>query len=233
MIRVGLVRVISDQPAGAQEAHARLMEQRFPRLSVITRGIRGFPHGLSSRGDARRAVPAVVETAAELAPDADVLAVSCTQDPGLPKLRQRHSLPVTGAGAALAWACRALGRRIGLLGISPHLPGPLAEVFSHGPRGTFVWRQVDGVERTTDLPAAEARVRAAAEGLVNQGCTALALACTGFSTLGIAPRLARQLGVPVLDPVVALAALISAWEIPTLEGGDHRANPQPDGRSTE
>ena len=31
----------------------------------------------------------------------------------------------------------------------------------------------------------------------------IALACTGFSTLGIAPLLSQRVGIPVVDPVVA------------------------------
>ena len=38
----------------------------------------------------------------------------------------------------------------------------------------------------------------------------IALACTGFSTIGLAPQLERAVGIPVLDPVTCEAQALLA-----------------------
>lgn len=62
-----------------------------------------------------------------------------------------------------------------------------------------------GVINALDLqqPGAKEAFVVAAKSLCDRGAGVIALACTGFSTLGIAPDLSRQIGVPVVDPVVA------------------------------
>jgi len=46
--------------------------------------------------------------------------------------------------------------------------------------------------------------------LIEQGCEVIALGCTGLSTVGAAGFLAEQFGLPVLDPVLAMGALLTA-----------------------
>ncbi|MEA3311537.1 MAG: aspartate/glutamate racemase family protein [candidate division WOR-3 bacterium] len=220
MLSVGLIRVISLESKEKQEVHARLMMRLYPSLKVFTKAIEGFPHGLYNDELVTRAIPAILRAAAKLAPQVDALAVSCAEDPGVDELRKRYQIPVVGAGSALAWASRALGRCTGVLTITSQLPTPLQEAFqSYRP----VWKQVDRVKRTTDLEAAQERIFAGASELVDQGCDVLALACTGFSTLDVAPVLAERLNVPVVDPVVAMGALLSLIKIPS-QGGDKRGD---------
>ena len=58
---------------------------------------------------------------------------------------------------------------------------------------------------TVDLMTGEGqqRIVAAGERLRDQGAGVLLLACTGFSTIRIAPLLEERLGLPVIDPVIA------------------------------
>ncbi len=212
MLSVGLIRVISLNSGEEQETHARLMMRCYPSLRVSTEAIEGFPDGLYNDDLVAKAIPAILSAAAKLAPQVDALAVSCAEDPGIAELRKRYQIPAIGAGSALAWATRGLSSHIGVLTITSQLPAPLQEASRDC---DFVWTQVDGVQQTTDLESAEQRVLAAASDLVNQGCNVLGLACTGFSTLGIALRLVERLAVPVVDPVVAMGALLSIIETPS------------------
>ena len=44
--------------------------------------------------------------------------------------------------------------------------------------------------------------------LIEKGARAIALACTGFASLGTAVKLSRRLTIPVVDPVVAAGSII-------------------------
>ena len=62
----------------------------------------------------------------------------------------------------------------------------------------------EGVNSTLDLmqPAGFAASTAAAREQQQNGADVIALSCTGMSTIGIAPKLEKELGIPVLDPVL-------------------------------
>ena len=208
MLSVGLIRVISLKGKEEQETHARLMMRSYPSLEVYTEAIEGFPHGLYNDELVAKAIPAILQAAEKLASLVDVLAVSCAEDPGVDELRKHYQIPVVGAGSALAWACRAFGRRVGILTITPQLPAPLHKALRDC---NFAWRQVDGVKRTTELEDAQDRIFVGASELVDQGRNVLALACTGFSSLDVASVLAERVKVPVVDPVVAMGAVLTTF----------------------
>ncbi len=207
MKTVGLIRVISGPPGEKREAHAALLRTTYPSLQIVTDAIEGFPHGIYNQELARKAVPAILSVAGRLAPRVDALAVSCADDPGVAELRRRYSRPVVGAGSCLAAACLALGEKVGVLTITENLPTPLRTALDEA---SLVWQHVSGVQDTTNLAVAQEAILRTATELVEQGCTALALACTGFSTVGTATFLGQQLNVLVLDPVLAMGAMLSA-----------------------
>lgn len=70
----------------------------------------------------------------------------------------------------------------------------------------------DGVRDTRDLntPAGQHAAVTAARRLREEGAAVIALACTGFSTIGLAPQLERAVGIPVLDPVTCEAQALLA-----------------------
>jgi len=208
MLSVGLIRVISLKSREEQETHARLMMRSYPSLKVFTEAIEGFPHGLYNDEIVAKAIPAILQAAEKLVPQVDALAVSCAEDPGVDELRKRYQIPVIGAGSALGWACQTLGKKVGLLTITESLPGPLQTIFADR---SAVWRQVKGVGKTTDLQDAREAIVETACILIEHGCEVIALGCTGFSTVGAAGFLAEQLGVPVLDPVLAMGSMLTAF----------------------
>lgn len=205
MIRVGLIRVVSGLDHDQMQAHARILEQMYPVLNVVTKAITGFPDGLYTKEMERQAVPEILSVAKELAPLVDVIAVSCAADPGVQELRRMLPVPVVGAGSCLGLVGRALGTKLGLLTIGSYVPEAVAE-FLQG--CTVAWRQVEGVRRTTDLPGAMDAVIRAARALLDDGCRAIVLACTGFSTVGAAEVLRKVLPSVVLDPVEAMGTCI-------------------------
>ena len=207
MKKVGLIRVISEVDPEKLELHALLMTNVYPALDVKTRAIEGFPGGIYNHELVRTAIPAILEEAAALAPQVDALAVSCTEDPGVNELRKRYQIPVIGAGSALAWACQVLGKKVGVLTITENLPSPLQTILADH---SAIWRKVENIGKTTDLQDARESIIETSAILIDGGCEAIALGCTGLSSVGAAGFLAEQLGVPVLDPVLAMGALLTA-----------------------
>jgi len=206
-MRIGLIRVISLEDPEALNAHGEWMGAHYPWLEVESRAIPGFPEGLYNPELERAAVPAILEVGEELAPEVDALAVSCAADPGVAELQERFPhLPVIGAGSALGCICRSLGRKVGFLTITPELPEAVIRGLGDV---EYRWEHVPGVHKTTDLARAREAIMAKAKELGARGYGAIGLACTGFSTLRIAPRLREELGIPVIDPVLAMGAVLS------------------------
>ncbi len=205
--KVGLIRVISEVNPEKLEFHALLMSNVYPALYVKTRAIEGFPGGIYNHELVQTAIPAILKEAVALAPQVDALAVSCTEDPGVNELRKRYQIPVIGAGSALAWACQALGKKIGIITITENLPSPLQTILADH---SAIWRKVENIEKTTDLQDAQESIVETSAILIEGGCEAIALGCTGLSTVGAAGFLAEQFGVPVLDSVVAMGAVLTA-----------------------
>lgn len=206
-LRVGLIRVISLSSGAATDSHGQWLVAHFPGLHVESRCIEGFPHGLYNDALLGDAFPAVIRCAEQLVPEVDVLAVSCAEDPAVPELRSTFEIPVFGAGSSLGVLCQALSVPVGVLTITPKLPDPLRH---HLDGLEYCWKQVPGVARTTDLPCSVRQIELAARSLLADGCQALALACTGFSSAGTRYVLEPVLNVPVLDPLVAMGAQIVA-----------------------
>ncbi|MBC7220596.1 aspartate/glutamate racemase family protein [Candidatus Bipolaricaulota bacterium] len=205
-IRVGLIRVVSGLDHDQTQAHGRILERSYPTLTVVTEAIDGFPDGLYTEEMERQAVPEILRVARRLAPSVDAIAVSCAADPGVRELRKALSVPVVGAGSCLGLMGRALGTKLGILTIGSYVPQAVAESLQGC---AMAWQQVEGVRRTTDLPGAMNAVVRAATALLDEGCRAIGLACTGFSTIGAAEALREALPIVVLDPVVAMGAGIA------------------------
>ncbi len=201
-IRVGLIRVVSGLDHDQMQAHGRILEKVYPFLTVITEAIGGFPDGLYTEEMERQAIPEILRVARQLAPCVDVIAVSCAADPGVQELRRMLSVPVVGAGSCLGFVGRALETKLGILTVGPYVPKAVVESLQGC---QIAWRQVEGVHRTTELPGALDVTVRAASALLDEGCGAIALACTGFSTIGAAKALREALSIVVLDPVVAMA----------------------------
>jgi Asp/Glu/hydantoin racemase len=200
---MGLVRVLSTDDPEILNSHGELLEALLPDLKVISRCIEGHPRGLWSEDEERQAVPKIVGLGQEMERrGVDVLFVSCVADPGVPELRQVVSVPVVGAGSASAGVALSLSRPVGALSITDWILPPVAEVLGKALVG---WEKPTHVQTTLDLMSEEGReeIIKAGQRLIEKGAGVILLACTGFSTVRLAPFLEDHLRVPVIDPVLS------------------------------
>ncbi len=203
MARMGLIRVLSTDDPEILNSHGELLEAFIPDLKVISRCIEGHPQGLWNEEEERRAVPKVVRLGQEMERSGvDVLFVSCVADPGVPELREVVSVPVIGAGSASAGVALSLGKPVGALSITDWILPPVAEVLGDALVG---WERPAHVQTTLDLMSEEGReeIIKAGQRLIDKGAGVILLACTGFSTVRLAPFLEDRLRVPVIDPVLS------------------------------
>lgn len=199
--KAGLIRVITIPNAEVAGIHGRLIMEKFPNMTVETKCIPGYPEGLYSIELKNAAIPQIVEVAQSFK-DIDVLIVSCAEDPAVPEIKNAVDIPVIGAGSSVAAIARRFGSKVGVLGITDHVPQPYLEILG---KDLIDLGRPEGVVTTLDLMK-ESGVKAVeklAMMLKDAGAGAIALACTGMSTAGVAKSLAKKTGLPVIDPVTA------------------------------
>lgn len=209
MIKIGLIRVVSFDDPDLAGLHGRLVEKHFSEFSVVSRCIPDQPKGIFDDESERIAVPKIIELGVRMEKEDGIAAliVSCAADPGVWELRERVGIPVIGAGSAGAGLALAFSRRVATLGITEGTPERMRIALGEALAGEA---RPEGVRTTLDLMKDAGRTAAldACRALVRRsGAGAVALACTGFATIGLADELERAVGVPVLDPVVAAGAV--------------------------
>ena len=202
--RIGLIRVVSFEDQAIVHRHGRVLEKTFPGLRVISRCIHDQPEGVHDDESEAVAIPKIVDLGKEIvsSENIDVLIVSCAADPGVMELRKQLDLPILGAGGSVAGLALAYSRKIGVLGITDRAPGAMSEVLG---AHVVAEEKLEGVTSTLDLmeEAGRSAASAAVRRLTSAGVEVVALACTGFTTIGYADELERIAGVPVLDAVLA------------------------------
>ena len=199
--KAGLIRVITLADQSQAECHARQIMKQFPALEVETLCIPDQPEGIHSPETKAAAVPKILDIA-EAFREKDVIIVSCADDPSVEQLRLRLPVPVVGAGSSVAALARRWGPRAGILGITNYAPPPYTEMF--GENLINLGRPAQ-VTSTLDLMTEKGRqgVLELGRRLKAAGAQSIALACTGMSTVGLAPQLQEVLKLPVIDPVLA------------------------------
>lgn len=199
--KVGLIRVITSDDMDFINAHGRYIEERFPNLEVESRCIPDQREGIHNPELKRIAIPKVVELAKQFQ-DVEMILVSCADDPGLEEIRQAiPEMPVAGGGEATAAIASRYGGQVGIIGIVDYLPQNYLNILAD--RAILV--KPDGVDSTLDLMTDKGRQSCilAAKSLKDNGAKVIALACTGFNTIGLADVLEKETGLPVIDPVLA------------------------------
>ncbi|WJH36903.1 AroM family protein [Paenibacillus sp. CC-CFT747] len=206
---IGLIRVLTTSNEEVLEQHGKLISRLYG-VPVISRCIPDQPLGIYNDETEAAAVPKIVELGQSLeAQGCRVLVISCAADPAIRELREKVSVPVIGAGSAASHLALALGRKVGVMGITDGAPAVMEELL--GDR-LVTYLQPEDVTNTTDLmtPAGREKAIAAASRLMEQGVEVIVFACTGFSTIGLADVLRQELNVLVIDAVEAEGLLASA-----------------------
>lgn len=205
-LNIGLIRVLTLTGQREIDRHGSIIESAFPGLRVTSSCIENHPKGLYDKASEEEAKPKIIGLAKELEKGVETIIVSCAADPAVVELKEMLNIPVVGAGESLAAVSRTLGDSVGVLTITNEVPNPVAKGLQEH---CLAWTKVEGVETTLDLKGDDIVARAvnAANDLKNQGCDVIALACTGFSTIGVAPRIGREVGIPVVDPVLAAGSI--------------------------
>ena len=206
--RVGLIRVLSTDDIPLLNVHGQLLEQYFPMLEVESRCIPDQPEGIHDDATMALGAPKVVELAKQMWREGfEAVVVSCAGDPGVAQAREAVPIPVVGAGESTAALSLFYGGRPAALGITADVPAGYQRTL--GPRLVSSVRG-DGVENVLDLmsPQGYAATMEAARNLKTSGVDVIALSCTGMSTIQIAPSLEKDLGIPVLDPVMCEGLMV-------------------------
>ncbi len=207
MRQVGLIRVLTTEFEGMLRMHGDLVMSSFPGLNVISQCIPDQPDGIHDEETELIATPKVLELAADMERRGmEAVIISCAGDPGVDTLAKTLKIPVIGAGRAVASAARSLELPVGVLGLTKIVPEGIRRIL-----GDYLVADTvpEGVESTLDLMTGQGKAAVIEAGrfLKSKGSRALALACTGMSTIGIATALAMELGMPVIDPVKAEGAM--------------------------
>lgn len=199
--KVGLIRVLTTDDEQILFSHQNQIMEKFPGLEIETKCIPDQPEGIHSKELEAAAVPKILKTA-ELFDSPDMLIVSCADDPGVKELREKYPhIPITGGGETTLALAMRYGEKIGILGITDYLPKAYVRI----PEENRISARPSGVESTLDLLTTEGWDNALKTGdwIRSKGAQVIALACTGFATIGLAGELEKRTGLPVIDPVMA------------------------------
>lgn len=141
--------------------------------------------------------------------NADAVVIGCTDDPGLLAARELTDVPVIGSGEASFLLAMPLGHKFSVLTTLPRSVGVIEHVLDmHGVRGRCASIRACGLtvlECEDHDRTVEALTEAGRVAVEQDGAEVLCLACAGMS--GLSERLTAALGVPVIDPVAAAAAV--------------------------
>lgn len=202
---LAVIRVFSTDDPEVLAAHSRLIQARSG-LETVTYCIPEQPFGIHDEESEAVAVPKIVALAKQAEADgANAVFISCAADPGVAECRETVSIPVLGAGSSAAASALAIGRRVGVLNLNGPTPPRVASLLGNR---LIAHTSPNNVTNTTDLltPAGRQAALAAAESMAEQ-VDVIMFACTGFTTIGLAPVLRSSIRVPIIDAVEAGAAM--------------------------
>jgi len=217
--KVGLIRVLTVESEEILSSHGRILERAFPELEILSRCIEDQPKGIYDEESEEIAKPKIVNLAKRLEKEGvEAIIISCAADPAVKEAREMLKIPVIGAGSAAASLALTYGRRVGVLNLTERTPRAFKEVLGEN---LIAEDSPEGVKNTLDLMTqwGQERAREAAKRLKEKGAEVIAFACTGYSTIGLATILERDVGLPVIDAVIASGAVTlhalrrkRAWE---------------------
>lgn len=201
---------LSTGPLGTAEMDRRsgyLQGFASPSHEVVVLDTAEGPSSIESAAEEELAVGAVLAAVPEVERDFDAMILGCYGDPGLAALREVAAFPVVGPGQASLHLALQVGERFGILAVVDQVvPANRRQVRGYGLEHLLV------DIRPVDIPVLELRsrgqettdamTRSGAE-LVRGGADVLVLGCMSMGFLDVADQLQEELGVPVINPVLA------------------------------
>jgi allantoin racemase len=178
------------------------------------------PASIESHYDEALAVPGVL---AEIArdPGADGYVLACFGDPGLDAARELATGPVVGIAEAAMRTASYLGRGFSVVTTLGRTRGRALDLAEHYgcARACLAVRAVEiPVLDLEDPGAAAAVTKECAAAVAEDGCDAIVLGCAGMADL--AARVSAEIGVPVVDGVVAAVRTVESLVAMGLRTGD-------------
>jgi allantoin racemase len=178
-----------------------------PHLRCVT--MTDGPTGIVTQSDADVAAVVTAQWIADHEDEASAFVIACFSDPGIDRARQRTLKPVIGLGEAGLLAALGMGQRVGIIAVAAvAIPRHMRYWRELGlERRVAAERALDvSVEQSGDPAVAFARMCAVGAQLRDQDhADVLVLGCAGMADLR--GPLQAALGVPVVDPCAAAAAL--------------------------
>ncbi len=191
---------------GIDRAMTPLRTPTGPAIDVVR--IAEGPPGIETQQDVESVVPLIVRRVRE-DNDAAAYVIACFSDPGLYAAREAAQRPVFGIAECGILTALTLGARFGLISILRKvIPRHIRFLGAMGVMDRFAGDRAIDVKVTelADENTTFARMAAVGTELREQnGADVLVMACAGMAEYRA--RLADTLGIPVVEPTQAAAAM--------------------------
>ncbi|MDD3840026.1 MAG: AroM family protein [Clostridia bacterium] len=210
---VGLIRVITLKDQKQLQVHSDILNKYFNDFCITTKCIEGQPEGIHDDNTEEQAIPKIIEIAKKLESQGqDIILISCAADPAVQECRKLLHIPVVGAGSSAAALAVGTGDNIGVVGITQQVPDVIKRIL--GDKFKF-YIKPEGISNTLDLykNGSKSNILQACESLKDMGCDGIVLACTGMSTIGIRMLIEKEIGLKVIDPVLAAGIFIEYFRL--------------------
>lgn len=198
---LGIIRVLTTRDDSILLEHARILKEEYG-IESFTRCIEDQPNGIYDAESEVLAIPKLITLGQTMQEHGcRALFLSCAADPGLAELRRSVSIPVISAGSAAARVASFLHQPCAIMGIGSDATAP----FKHILGDKTPYARPKGVQKTTDLltPDGQQSALQCARDLVGDGAKVIAFACTGLTTIGLAPIINKEIGCIAIDSVRA------------------------------
>lgn len=205
-IEMGVLRVLTLEDPSDVSLHGSVIEANYPNVSTHSECISDHPDGIPTVQAEEKALPYIEALGQQMASGIDVLTISCALDPGVRELNELLDIPVIGAGASVAAAALTRGEKVGTVGLESGTPPNIRSFLGDRLQAS---ETVTGADTTNFLMTDEGRgaIQNAVSRLAAAGCDVVAPSCTGITTSGVLNDHRESLEIPVVDPVLAMAAM--------------------------
>lgn len=207
---LAVIRVITLKDEAQLKFHENIIKHYY-HGKIRSYCIPNQPFGIYDDASELHAIPQIVDVAKQAEKDgAKAIVISCAADPALEEVRNNVKVPVLGAGTCAASMAAAIGRKVGVLNLSGATPKNIRNILGDKLTGERVPK---GVCNTTDLNTAEGRQAAATElQELAQESDVILLACTGYTTIGLAKALRSEYSIPIIDAIEACGSMARLFE---------------------